>query len=228
MTRRRSRLAPASILVLTLGTQACAASPQSTQPADGTSEAELRATARFDEVRQQREAYEAEQLTAQAAREEVRGRDRQAEALYAKALELDPSNTRARLGLHATRDRLGLTTERLPLIERVERESKARRQEVLYRFNAAISAAGDGIAAGTPEGFLKARLAIDRARLAREASPGDFSDEDRRLLDASLRDKDAALRAAVQQREAAVERARQKDWARRIKAARVHDIRLEL
>ena len=130
--------------------------------------------------------------------------------------------------MRATRDRLGLVTERLPLIERTERESNIRRQEILFRFNAAIAAATDGIVSGKPDGFKKARLAIDRARIVRDTHPAVFSAEGLADLDARLRDHETALNAAIQRRADAVERAREKERARRIKAARVHDIRLEL
>ena len=198
------------------------------EPTDGTSEADLLVTIRLEEIRQQRDAFEAGRLVDQAVREELRGRDEEAEALYARAVELDPDNGTARLGLSATRDRLGLEVDRASLIERAERESRARRQEVMYRFDAAVAAAADGIAAGTPEGFGKARLQIDRARLARAASPEVFSPADLEELDARIAEYDLALEAAIQTRADAIRRARRKETLRDIKAARVKDIRLEL
>lgn len=107
-------------------------------------------------------------------------------------------------------------------------ESRARLQEVIYRFEAAMDAAADGIAAGTPEGFLKARLAIDRARLARGSAPELFSAEALDALDARLAERDLDLRAAVRNRADAIERARRKEHRRQMKDARVNDIRLEL
>lgn len=226
----RPRLAAASSLLLTLGGLAYANSPPPTAaaPTDGTSEADLRATIQLEEIRQQRDAFEAEQLVAAAVREELRGRDEQALELYARAVELDPDHRPAKLGLRATRDRLGLVTERVPLLEQVEKELRVRRQEMLYRFDAAMAQADEGIASGTPEGFQNARLQLDRARLARASSPDVFSAEDLERLDAQIDEQDLALEVAIQERADAVERARRKDHARRIKAARVHDIRLEL
>ena len=94
--------------------------------------------------------------------------------------------------------------------------------------DAAIEADTDGIVAGTPEGFQKARLAIDRARIARDSDPSVFSTEDLDNLDARLADHDLSLETAKQRRADAIERAREKERARRIKAARVNDVRLEL
>ena len=227
MTRRPAFLAAASSLMLTLSGFAVTTTPQqqTTQPGDGTSVADLLVTVRLEEIRAERDAYEAGRLVERAVREELAGRDDAAQELYARALELDPDHPQAKAGLDAARDRLGLATEPLTLIERTRREATARRQEVLYRFNAAIRAAGDGIAKGTPEGFRQARLELDRARLARESHAAVFSAEDHDLLDARLGERDVALKAAVQARADAIERARRKEAARRIKEARVHDIR---
>jgi hypothetical protein len=215
-------------LVLLSSGLAPAETPPASQPTDGTSEADLRATIQLQRIRAAEAAYRAGVLIERAVRAEVRGADAQAEALYAEAVELEPGNERARLGLQATRDRLGLVTERRPLIERRQREARIRRQEILYRFNAAIEAATDGIVAGTPEGFQKARLAIDRARIARDSDPSVFSTGDLDDLDARLADHDLALQGAIQRRADAIERARAKERARRLRAARVNDIRLEL
>ena len=231
MTRRPASLAAAMCFVLlstTIGLAPAQTPPPASQPTDGTSEADLRTTIRLERIRAAEAAYRAGLLIQRAVRAEVRGADAEAEALYADAVEADPTNEQARLGLEATRDRLGLVTERRPLIERREREANIRRQEILYRFNAAIEAATEGIVAGTPEGFQKARLAIDRARIARESDPSVFSTDDLDHLDARLADHDLSLEVARQRRADAIERAREKERARRIKAARVNDIRLEL
>src|SRR5687767_6647372 len=94
---------------------------------EGARAEELRATARLDEVRRKRDAYDAERLVAQAVREEQRGRDAEAEALYARAAGLDPDNERAAQGLRATRERLGLVVEPSPLLERASRELRLKR-----------------------------------------------------------------------------------------------------
>jgi hypothetical protein len=93
------------------------------------------------------------------------GSDAESEALYARAVALDPTNERAREGLAATRERLGLVVapETSPLIERSRREMTAKRQEVMFRFEALLEAARDGIASGRPDGFQAARLHLDRA-----------------------------------------------------------------
>jgi hypothetical protein len=194
---------------------------------DGTSVDALRATADLDRIRAARDAYDASRLLDRAAREEMAGRDADAEKLYAKAVDLDSSNIRAVAGLRATRDRLGLNTDGRPLMERVEKERKAKRQETLYRFDAAMRLASKGINAGDPEGFQKARLHLDRARLIRAADPTLFSTEESADLDAKLRDKDVALKGAIQARKNALHTEQQREWARRIKEARVHDISLD-
>ena len=195
---------------------------------EGTSAADLMVTIRLDRMRAQRDAFEARQLVDRAAREEVAGRDDEAERLYARAVELDPKNERAQLGLATTRDRLGLVTDGRPLLDRAERESRARLQEVTYRFEAAMRDAADGIAEGTPEGFAKSRLALDRARLARGSALELFSPEALDSLDARLAERDLDLEAAIQNRADAIERARAKEHRRQLKDARVNDIRLEL
>ena len=230
MTSRTTRLAAAVAILafLVSGVALADETPRTTQPADGTSEAELRETVRLENIRKAEAAYRVRSIVGRAERAEAAGRDAEAAELYAQAVELEPVNAKARLGLQATRDRLGLVTERLPLIERTERESNIRRQEILFRFNAAIAAATEGIVSGKPEGFQKARLEIDRARIVRDSDPAVFSTEGFADLDARLRDHETALSTAMQRRADAVERARQKERARRIKAARVHDLRLEL
>ena len=240
------RLAAAAVVLFTFGghaalsgaARAATSSPQATSrapvaaasdlAAEGTSEADLRVTIRLERIRAQRDAFEAGQLVGRAVREELGGRDEAAQDLYARAVELDPANEQAKLGLAATRDRLGLATDRVSLIDRAERETRARRQEVMFRFNAAIEAAADAVAVGTPEAFAKARYQLDQARLARAAAPELFSAGDLDALDARIAERDLALEAAAQNRADATERARRRDHARRIKAARVHDVRLEL
>ena len=130
MTRRPARLvATAGSILLTLNAAALGDSPVTTpsttaavplaaQLTDGTTEADLRVTIRLEEMRRQRDGYEAEQLVAKAVREEMRGRDLAAQELYALAVELDPTNERAQEGLAASRDRLGLLVEPTPLLDR--------------------------------------------------------------------------------------------------------------
>jgi hypothetical protein len=198
-----------------------------TSPSEGSSLNELRATAKLEEIRQQRNAYEASCLVARAAREEGAGRDEQAEPLYARALELDPKNENAARGLQATRERLGLVTNGRPLIERAEKEQNTRRQETLYRFENAMTLAEKARKTGEPKGFETARLQLDRARIIRAQNPSLFSDEEAARLDARLRDEDVAIRKTAQAREDAIKAAELRDLQRRIKEARIHDISLD-
>jgi hypothetical protein len=223
----RSRLAAVTIVLLLCGPTFAFESRRSTQPSDGTSLEELRATSRLDEIRQQRNSYEAERLVAKAVREELARRDEQAEALYAKAVELDPANERARLGLQGARDRLGLVTEQRPLIVRAEREMKAKRQEALYRFNAALERAADRIESGQTDGFQAAKLDIDRARIIRESNSSVFSPEELDRLDTRLRERELNLKVAIQQRSDAIRDAQERDWVRRIKAAKAYGKRID-
>jgi hypothetical protein len=244
---RRARRAAASMILFAFGGHAAfaggvrpatpapqpatsgASAPTETDlAAEGTSEADLWVTIRLERVRAQRAAFEAGRLVERAVREELRGNDEAAQELYASAVELETDNERARLGLAATRDRLGLVTDRVSLLDRAEREARARRQEVMFRFNAALEAAGDAIAVGTPEAFAKARYQIEQARLALAAAPELFSADDLDALDTRIAERNLSLEAAARNRADATERARRRDHARRIKAARVHDIRLEL
>jgi hypothetical protein len=219
----------AASLVLTGAASAVSLVQQPAPPAsNGATLEELRVTARLDEIRRQRDAYEADQLVGKAVREELAGREERAEKLYAQAAELDPTNERAMTGLRATRDRLGLVTERMSLIERVEKEQRAKRQEILYRFDSAIDEARRGIESGRPEGFQAARLQIERAKLIRASSAGAFSLGELDDLDGRLQRQDTALKAAIQHAQDAERRAQEQDWARRIKAARVHDKKLDL
>jgi hypothetical protein len=227
MTQRFAHTAAIAVVAaFSLGAAAMAAQLGQTKPADGTSVDELLTTARLDEIRKKRDAYEAERLVARAVREELRARDEEAEKFYARAVELDPENERAVIGLRSARDRLGLHTDPEPLIERAERELRTKRQEVLFRFDAALSEAVDAIDTGRTEGFTTARLQLDRARLIRALNPGVFSAEEYERLDARVRDKDLALTRAIQRRNDVIRAAQERDWARRIKAARVHDKRL--
>jgi tetratricopeptide (TPR) repeat protein len=201
---------------------------QTRPAADGATPDELRVTARLDEMRRQRDAYEAGQRVEKAVRLELVGRAEEAEKLYAEAVELDPTNERAIKGLRASRDRLGLVTERMSLIERAEKEQRAKRQEILFRFDSAIAEARRGIDTARREGFQAARLQLDRAKLIRESSGGVFSPAELDQIDARLGRQDAELTAAIRRVDDAARRAQQRDWARRIKAARVHDKSLDL
>jgi hypothetical protein len=91
MTHPR-RLAIAVLSMSTLACQSFAAQTRANSAPDGTSLDDLRITARLDEIRQQRDAYEASQLVARAVKEVRAGRDSAAEPLFAKAVQLDNSN----------------------------------------------------------------------------------------------------------------------------------------
>lgn len=195
--------------------------------AQGSSLNDLRATATIDEIRSQRNAYEASKLIARAAREEGAGRDEQAEPLYAKAMELDPANDAAARGVQATRERLGLLTTGRPLIERAAKERTAKRQETLYRFENAMKLAELARKTAEPKGFETARLQLDRARIIRAENPSLFSDEEAANIDARLRDEGVSIKKAEQTRDDAIKAAERRELERRVKEARVHDIRLD-
>jgi hypothetical protein len=194
---------------------------------DGTSLEDLRVTARLDEIRRQRDAYEASQLVDKAAKDVRAGRDEVAEPLFAKAVQLDASNERAVQGLRETRERLGLLTTPSSLIDRAAKERRVTQQEALFRFEAAIADAQRGINSGKPDGFQVARLAILRAKQVRLESATAFSQDELEQLDGRLRDHDLQLKVAVQKRDDAERQAQQNEWRRRIKEARVHDITLD-
>src|SRR5688572_24415676 len=114
MTRRLRLEAISSLLLVTLGSFAHADTPGSATPTaratpaaavaveEGTSVADLLVTIRLDQVRARRDMFEAGQSVDRAVREELAGRDDEAERLYARAVELDPKNERAQLGLATT------------------------------------------------------------------------------------------------------------------------------
>lgn len=230
----RSRLAAGIAAVVLFASQTFAfENARTTQPSqtnDGTDAAALRATAEMQRIRAARDAYEADRLVERAARLEMHGgHDADIEPLYAKALSLDPTNERARQALASVRERLGLVAApSSPLLDRTQRELKAKRQEVMYRFEAMLGAAREGIWSAEPDGFRDARLQLDRARLLRAANPTLFSTEEAAELDARIRDHDLAVKRAVQNRDDAIRRAEDRELARRIKDARVHDISLGL
>jgi hypothetical protein len=194
---------------------------------DGTSLDDLRVTARLDEIRRQRDAYEGQQLVAKAVKEVRAGRDEAAEALFARAVQLDDSNKRALDGLRETRERLGLLTNPSALIDRAAKQRRVEQQEAQFRFEAAIADAQRGINSGKPEGFQAAKLAILRAKQVRSECAGAFSPDQLMELDGRLRDHDLQLNKAVQKRDDAERQAQQDEWRRRIKEARVHDITLD-
>jgi hypothetical protein len=188
---------------------------------------DLQATARLDEVRRQRDSYEASQFVTKAVKEVRAGRDDAAEALFAKAAQLDGSNEHAAQGLRETRERLGLLTTPSSLIDRAGKERRVQQQEAQYRFEAAIADAQQGINSGKPDGFRAARLAILRAKQIRSQSASAFSQDELKELDGRLRDHDLQSKLAVQKREDAEREADRAELRRRIKEARVHDITLD-
>lgn len=194
---------------------------------NGTSLDDLRITARLDEIRQQRDAYEASRLVAKAVTEVRAGRDDAAEPLFAKAVQLDGSNERAAQGLRETRERLGLLTTPSSLIDRAAQERRVAQQEAQYRFEAAIADAQRGINSGKPEGFQAAKLAILRAKQVRSQCASAFSRDELKELDGRLRDHDLQLNVAIQKRDDAERQAQQAEWRRVIKEARVHDATLD-
>jgi hypothetical protein len=211
----------------TLACQSFAAQTRANSAPDGTSLDDLRITARLDEIRQQRDAYEASQLVARAVKEVRAGRDSAAEPLFAKAVQLDNSNERAAQGLRETRERLGLITTPSSLIDRAAKERRVTQQEAQFRFEAAIADAQRGINSGTPEGFDAAKLAILRAKDVRSQCAAAFSADQLKEIDGRLSDHDLQLKKAVQNHEDAERKAEQDEWRRRIKEARVHDITLD-
>jgi hypothetical protein len=224
MTQRISFLVVAVVLLAT-GPSSFAA-PVTRPVSDGTSLEELRVTAQLEEARQARDAYEADKLVAQAVREEMRGRDVEAAALYSRAFDLDRNNARAAAGLRDVRERLGLLVEPSPMIDRTGKELRTKRQETLYRFETAMAAASDAMTPRRPEGFSTSRLYLDRARLILSDDVGVFSREESARLASRIREQELALKLSIQQREGAVRAAQERDWAERIKSARVHDKRL--
>lgn len=205
------------------------ASPATTKsaPSNGTSLDELRATARLDDMRRQRDAYDASQLVAKAVSEVRAGRDQAAEPIFAKAVQMDGSNERAAQGLRETRERLGLVTTPSSLLDRAAKERRVQQQEAQFRFEAAIADAHRGITSGKPEGFQAARLAILRAKQVRSQTANAFSEAELQELDGRLRDHDVQLKAAIQKHDDTERAAEQAEWRRRIKEARVHDITLD-
>jgi hypothetical protein len=201
--------------------------PATAKLTDGTSFDDLRITARLDEIRRQRDAYEASQLVTKAAKKVRAGRDDVAEPLFARAVQLDATNERAVQGLRETRERLGLLTTPSSLIDRAAKERRITQQEAQFRFEEAIADTQRGINSGKPDGFQAARLALLRAKQVRSECAAAFSEDQLKELDGRLRDHDLQLNVAIQKRDDAERRAQQDDWRRRIKEARVHDATLD-
>lgn len=110
MTRRPRLAAASNLLLITIAGFAYADTPAPLTTAraapttaaaleEGASAADLLITIRLDQIRAQRDVFEAGQLVDRAVREEVAGRDDEAERLYVRAVELDPKNEQAQLGL---------------------------------------------------------------------------------------------------------------------------------
>ena len=192
----RPRLAAAVLFLL--GGQTFAIQPSQTQPADGTSLEELRATARTDQQRAEHASRESDRLVGLASREESAGRNPEALELYKRAVELDLTNERALEGLRAAQERLGLQVSAPPpLADRAAKELRVKRQEARYRFDAAIESAWRGIVSGDAEGLQKARLQLDRARVVRSSRGEVFSRDELAKLDAQVNEYDLLLKTAV-------------------------------
>jgi general secretion pathway protein D len=169
--------------------------PQATPPAAGTPDQQLAQTAEMQGAVAAGNAAKARDLV-ERARVAERANDYQtALNLYTDAASLDPSNPAAQAGRNqmlALSGRAGAPTSPL---DQVEQRINARRQEIRYNFDTGIQRAQ---AATKDSDFSTATAALEGARVARNADPNIFTEQEIRDFDTRLTTTQLALTQAQQ------------------------------
>jgi general secretion pathway protein D len=153
-------------------------------PAAATPEEQLRETAQMQQAHAASNAKQAQLLVEQART--AQNEQRYADALdaYSKAADLDPTNQAAVAG---RTQMLTLTGRSGPsgggALAEQEKFIKTRQQEIRYNFDTALNAAVDAARKGD---FAGARDALNRARVARDADPKIFPEQEVRDMEQRL------------------------------------------
>jgi type II secretory pathway component GspD/PulD (secretin) len=173
------------------------ASPEAaTAPAVSTAQQELAQIAEAQRIKQEQMAFEAKQKIADAKDAKAQNRLDDALNLYTQAVALDPTNVDA---INGRNDLLTLTSRKpgpSNALDREAREVEARRQSIQYSFGIAIDEAQNDIEA---KKIADAKVAIERARVARNTDPQIFTDDEMRAFDSRIAGTEAALDTASAQ-----------------------------
>lgn len=175
------------------------ASPAPMQAPASAADQALQAAANYDQIKQQQQAYEAQQLVQKARAEQQANQLHEAYQDFNRAATLDPNNQQALAGRDELASRLNLIPA--PTVGMNQLNTiPVQIQAIQYAFNNSIANANQAIAQGD---FTAARRAIDSARIQRNTNPTIFTQQQLNVMDQTIANTDAALtRAQLQKSEA--------------------------
>jgi type II secretory pathway component GspD/PulD (secretin)/tetratricopeptide (TPR) repeat protein len=209
-----------------------AAAPETAKSEDPAAAAALSATARAEDLRRQQAAAQATQLVKEARGAENEGRLDEALNKYAQAVRLDPSNAQAQAGYDNVLTQQGKNPRGSRSMDLQEASTKARVQEITYRFDTSIT---EAVTAINNQQWDVAEAALQRAQLAAGADRNIFSADALRRFDQTIANtrlaldqaRTRALEEAQRQREVAVVDRIQKEQkqAAKDRDRTLHDLR---
>jgi general secretion pathway protein D len=179
--------APAPRMSMPMPMAAPMSSGSDSQAADA--DRALAAAANYQRIRQQQQAFEAQQLVEQARQEQAANQKNEALNDFTHAAQLDPSNQQAVAGRNEMADELGVGNAPTGL-GIIATEVPERIQAINYSFNSAVADANNAISAGD---FAAAQRAIDRARIARNTDPTIFTPQQINVFDQTIANTQASL-----------------------------------
>jgi type II secretory pathway component GspD/PulD (secretin)/TolA-binding protein len=158
-----------------------------------TAEQELSQTADAQRIKQQQLAFEAKQKVADAQDARAQNRLDDALDLYSQAVMLDPTNQDAINGKNDLLTITGRQPGQSRAMDNAQKEIEARRQSIQYSFETAIEEAQTDI---DGKKIADAKVAIERAKVARNTDPQIFRDDEIRAFDTRIAGAETALAAA--------------------------------